>query len=214
MKQYEAGLKAEFLHHAVGSSLAVYQYKITNVPAGDTAIGSFGAFGSTVADGDQKAVGVEAELTGEILPGWNLSTNYAYSDIYVSNPEYTYSSAVANVPKHKGAVFSSYEFLQGPLKSLRLGGGVVVSSGYPLVQGLVNVAHWGQLSADRYTRVDLSASYKGFADMADSLKGLELYANVHNLFNERILYSKEGTPEFAIQFSDLRAFNVGARYKF
>jgi len=214
MKQYEAGLKAEFLNHAVGGSLAVYEYKITNVPAGDTAIGNFGAFGSTVADGDQKAVGVEAELTGEVLPGWNLSTNYAYSDIYVSNPEYTYSSAVANVPKHKGAVFSSYEFLEGPLKKLRLGGGVVVSSGYPLVHGLVNVSQWGQLSTDGYTRVDLSASYKGFGEMADSLKGLELFANVHNLFNQRILYSKEGTPKYAIQFSDLRALNVGVRYKF
>lgn len=214
MKQYEAGLKAEFLNHAVGSSLAVYEYKITNVPAGATAIGNFGAFGSTVADGDQRAVGVEAELTGEVLPGWNLSANYAYSDIYVSNPEYAYSSAVANVPKHKGAVFSSYEFLEGPLKKLRLGGGVVVSSGYPLVQGLVNVSQWGQISTDGYTRVDLSASYKGFGEMADSLKGLELFANVHNLFNERILYSKEGTPKYAIQFSDLRALNVGVRYKF
>ncbi len=214
MKQYEAGVKAEYLNHAVGSSLAVYQYTITNVPAGATAIGNFGAFGSTVADGDQKAIGVEAELTGELLPGWNLSTNYAYSDIYISNPEYTYTSAVANFPKHKGAVFSSYEFLQGPLKSLRLGGGVVVSSGYPLVHGLVNVAHWGQINTDGYTRVDLSASYKGFGEITDSLRGLELFANVHNLFNERILYSKEGTPEFAIQFSDLRAFNVGLRYKF
>jgi len=214
MKQYEAGVKAEFLNHAVGSSLAVYQYKITNVPAGDTTIGNFGAFGSTVADGDQKAAGVEAEFTGEILPGWNLSTNYTYSDIYLSNPQYAFTSAVANVPKHKGAVFSSYEFLQGPLKSLRLGGGVVVSSGYPLVEGLISVAHWGQISTDGYTRVDLSASYKGFAEMADSLKGLELFANIHNLFDERILYSKEGTPAFAIRYSDLRAFNVGVRYKF
>lgn len=214
MKQYEAGLKAEFLNHAVGSSLAVYQYKITNVPAGDTAIGSFGAFGSTVADGDQKAVGVEAELTGEILPGWNMSTNYAYSDIYVANPEYTFTSPVANVPKHKAAAFSSYEFLEGPIKSLRLGGGVVVSSGYPLVQGLVNVTHWGQIDANGYTRIDLSASYKGFGGITESLKGLELFANIHNLFDRRILYSKEGTPEFAIQYSDLRAFNVGVRYKY
>jgi outer-membrane receptor for ferric coprogen and ferric-rhodotorulic acid len=214
MKQYEGGLKAEFLNHAVGSSLAVYEYKITNVPAGDTPIGSFGAFGTTVADGNQKAIGVEAELTGEILPGWNLSTNYAYSDIYVSNPEYAYTSPVANVPKHKGAIYSSYEFVEGPLKSLRLGGGVVVSSGYPLVQGLVNVSHWGQIDADGYTRVDLSASYKGFGTFSESLKGLELYGNIHNLFDRRILYSKEGTPEFAIQYSDLRAFNIGLRYKF
>jgi outer membrane receptor protein involved in Fe transport len=115
------------------------------------------------------------------------------------------------VPKNKGAVFSSYEFLRGPLKSLRLGGGVVASSGYPLVQGLINVAKWGQIDAKAYTRVDLNVSYKGFPD---AVKGLELYGNIHNLFDERILYSKEGTPAFAIQYSDLRAFNIGVRYKF
>lgn len=211
MKQYEGGLKAEFLNHAIGGAISAYQYTITNVSAGNTPIGQFGVFGTTVADGEQRARGLEAEFTGEILPGWNLSTNYAYSDIYISNPAYAYTSAVANVPKHKGAIFSSYEFLAGPAKGLRLGGDVVVSSGYPLVQGLINVSHWGQIDTKGYTRLDLNASYKGFTN---ALKGLELYANIHNLFDTRILYSKEGTPEFAIQYSDLRAFNVGARYKF
>ena len=211
MKQYEAGLKGEFLNHAVGSALAIYHYTITNVPANATPIGQFGVFGTTVADGEQKATGVEAELTGELLPGWNLSANYAYTDTQIANPAYTFTAPVANVPKNKGAVFSSYEFIQGPLRGLRLGGGVVISSGYPLVQGLVNIAHWGQLDTNGTTRVDLSGSYK-FS--SESMKGLELYTNVHNLFNEKILYSKEGTPEFAIQYSDLRGVNVGLRYKF
>jgi len=210
MKQYELGVKGEFLNHAVGGSLAVYHYNITNVPAGDTPIGQFGAFGTTVADGEQKAIGFEGEVTGELLPGWNLSANYAYSDIYVANPAYTFTSDVANVPKHKGGVFTSYEFLQGPLRGLRLGADTVISSQYPLVQGLVNVQHWGQLDANGYTRVDLNLSYRIFGDKA---QGLELYTNVHNLFDRRVLYSKEGTPEFAIQFSDLRAVNVGLRYR-
>jgi iron complex outermembrane recepter protein len=210
MKQYELGIKGEFLDHAIGGSLALYRYNITNVPAGDTPIGQFGAFGTTVADGEQKATGVEAEITGEVLPGWNLSANYAYGDIYVANPAYTYTSAVANVPKHKGGLFTSYEFLNGPLRGLRLGADTVISSPYPLVQGLVNVSHWGQVYANGYTRVDLNFSYRIFGDKAS---GLELYTNVHNLFDRRVLYSKEGTPEFAIQFSDLRSFNVGLRYK-
>lgn len=214
MKQYEGGIKGEFLNHAVGSSLAIYEYTITNVPANDTPIGSFGAFGTTVADGTQKATGVEWEMTGELLPGWNITANYAYSDIYVANPQYSFTSDVANVPKHKGAIYSSYEFLEGPVKGLRLGGGIVTSSGYPLIQGLANVAHWGQIDTDGYTRVDLNVSYKGFGELNASLKGLELYGNIHNLFNREILYSKEGSPSFAIQYSDLRAFNIGLRFKF
>ncbi len=211
MKQYEAGLKGEFLNHALGSALAIYHYKITNVPASATPIGQYGSFGNVVADGSQTANGVEAELTGEILPGWNLTMNYAYTDAYIENPKYTFAVNPANVPKHKGAAFSSFEFLQGPLKGLRLGGGVVVSSKYPLVQGLVNVAQWGQIDSNGYTRVDLNASYKGFIE---SLSGLEVYTNIHNVLNDRVLYSKEGRPSYAIEFSDLRSFNIGVRYKF
>jgi outer membrane receptor for ferric coprogen and ferric-rhodotorulic acid len=210
MKQYELGVKGEFLDHAVGGSLAAYRYNITNVPAGATPIGQFGAFGTTVADGEQKATGVEAELTGELLPGWNLSANYAYADIYIANPEYTFTSNVANVPKHKGGVFTSYEFLQGPLRGLRLGADAVISGDYPLVHGLVNVKHWGQIYENGSTRVDLNLSYRLFGNKQ---QGLELYTNVHNLFDRRVLYSKEGTPAYGIQFSDLRAVNVGLRYR-
>lgn len=122
MKQYEAGVKSEFLDGAVGSSIVVYNYTITNVPAGGTTIGQFGTFGTTIADGDQKATGIEAELVGEILPGWNVSANYAYTDSKITDPHYAFTTPVPNVPKHKGTIASSYEFIRGPLKGFRLGG--------------------------------------------------------------------------------------------
>lgn len=211
MKQYEAGVKSEFFDGAVGSSIAVYNYTITNVPAGGTTIGQFGTFGTTIADGDQKATGVEAELVGEILPGWNVSANYAYTDSKITDPQYAFTTPVPNVPKHKGTIASSYEFIRGPLKGFRLGGLLVSSSDYAFVGGLINVAKWGQLMDGAYTRLDLNASYKGFTGR---LTGLELYANLHNAFNERILFSKEGSPSFGIVFDDQRAVNVGLRYKF
>ena len=88
---------------------------------------------------------------------------------------------------------------------------MVSSSDYAFIGGLINVAKWGQLTDGAYTRLDLNASYKGFTGR---LTGLELYANLHNAFNERVLFSKEGSPSFAIVFDDQRAVNVGLRYKF
>jgi outer membrane receptor for ferric coprogen and ferric-rhodotorulic acid len=210
MKQYEMGIKSELLDGAVGSSLAVYKYTITNVPATGTTIGRFGTFGTTVADGDQNATGVETELVGEVLPGWNVSANYAYTDLKITDPEYTFATPVANIPRHKGALATSYEFIEGPLKGLRLGEMVVASGPYAFIQGLVNVARWGQLTGGAYTRLDLNASYRGFTG---AFNGLEVYANLHNLTNERILFSKEGSPSFGIVFDDQRSYMVGVRYR-
>jgi hypothetical protein len=50
MKQYQAGVKSAFLDGAVGSSITIYNYTITNVPAGATTIGQFGTFGSSSED--------------------------------------------------------------------------------------------------------------------------------------------------------------------
>jgi iron complex outermembrane receptor protein len=211
MKQYEIGVKSELLDGAVGSSIALYNYTITNVPAAGTTIGRFGTFGTTVADGDQKATGVEVELVGEILPGWNVSANYAYTDSKITDPQYTFTTPVANIPRHKGAIASSYEFIEGPLKGLRLGGMVAASGNSAFIQGLVNVARWGQLMDGAYARLDLNASYRGFTG---AFNGLDLYANLHNLTNERILFSKEGSPSFGIVFDDQRTFTLGLRYRF
>jgi outer membrane receptor for ferric coprogen and ferric-rhodotorulic acid len=211
MKQYEAGVKSELLNGAVGGSIAVYNYTITNIPASGATIGQFGTFGTTVADGDQKATGVEAELVGEILPGWNLSANYAFTDSKITDPQYTFTTPVANIPRHKGAIASSYEFIEGPLKGFRLGGMVVASGDYAFIQGLVNVARWGQLTDGAYTRLDLNASYRGFTG---DFKGLELYANLHNVLDERIAFSKEGSPSYGVVFDDQRNFALGLRYRF
>jgi len=210
MTQYEGGLKAEFLNHRLGGSVAVYNYDISNVAAGDTPIGQFGVFGSTVADGHQKATGVEAEVVGEILPGWNIAANYAYSDIRLTNPAYAYDLPIENVPKQKGTITSSYEFVEGPLQGFRVGGMFVRSGDYALVQGFPTVVKWGEIYYPGYTRFDLNASYK----FHGGWNGLELYLNARNIFNHEILFSKEGTPSFSNTFEDPRALYVGLRYKF
>lgn len=210
MRQYEWGMKAELLNGAVGASAAAYDYTITNVPAAGVTIGQFGTFGTTVADGDQRATGLEAELVGEILPGWNVSANYAYTNSKITGPQYPFSTPVANIPRHKGAIATSYELIEGPFKGLRLGAMLVASGDYAFVQGLAYVARWGQLQGGAYDRLDLNAAYNGFTG---AFSGLELYANLRNVLDERILFSKEGSPSFGIVFDDQRSLTIGLRYR-
>jgi outer membrane receptor for ferric coprogen and ferric-rhodotorulic acid len=211
MTQYEIGMKGEFLDGAVGASVSLYDYKITNIPVGGTLIGSFGNFGNVKAEGNQKASGLEAELVGELLPGWNVAANYAYTATKIQDPSFNFTTPVSMVAKHKGSVASSYEFLTGPLKGLRIGGNVTVSGDYAFIAGLRNVNRWGQVIDGGHTRVDLNASYKGFTGR---LEGLETYVQLRNIFDEPIFFSKEGSPSFGIVLSDQRAYHIGLRYRF
>lgn len=38
----------------------------------------------SIATGEQKSRGVELDLAGEILPGWNIIASYAYTDAFVN----------------------------------------------------------------------------------------------------------------------------------
>ena len=87
---------------------------------------------------------------------------------------------------------------------------MVASGDYAFVQGLAYVARWGQLQGGAYDRLDLNAAYNGFTG---AFSGLELYANLRNVLDERILFSKEGSPSFGIVFDDQRSLTIGLRYR-
>jgi outer membrane receptor for ferric coprogen and ferric-rhodotorulic acid len=208
MEQYEVGIKTEFLNGAIGTALAVYTYEITNIPVSSAFLGSFGGFGTTVLEGKQKVTGVEAEIIGEMLPGWNLAANYTYMDSKLTDPNYAFTTQPRSSPKHSGSIISSYEFLQGPLKGFRFGGTVSASSDYSMVDGLLNINRFGALVDGAYTRVDLNASYKGGDGRYD------VYLNLHNVFDEKILFGKQGHPGYGITYTDQRSVTFGMRYNF
>jgi len=212
MVQHEIGLKAELLNGAVGASVAWFDYEITNIAISSAFLGSFGGFGSTVLEGRQEARGLETELVGEILPGWNVSANYTWMDAEVSNPNNLRSTPLRGTPEHSGAVTTTYEFLDGPLSGLRVGGTFKASSDYAFVTGTANVDLWGPLlEAGGHQRFDFYAAY---APRSGRLANTELYFNWRNVFGEDIIMAKEGHPGFGVMFIDQRMFTVGMRYTF
>ena len=208
MEQHEIGIKTEMFGGAVGTSLALYDYEITNIEVSSSFLGSFGGFGSTVLEGAQEATGLEAEIIGEILPGWNVSANYAWSDIDIVDPN-SGSAPPRTVPEHAGAIVSTYEFLDGALEGLRIGGVLKISGDYSFIDGPSNVNRFGALEDGAHERFDLNLSY---APRAGRLQNFQLYANWINVFDEDIIVAKQGNPGYGIMFIDQQRVTLGLRY--
>lgn len=211
MEQHEIGIKAEFLDAAVGMSLAIFDYKITNIAVRNSFLGGFGGFGTSVLAGTQEATGAEFELTGEILPGWNVLANYAYMDAEVNDPNNTRSTPPRTTPEHSGTIATTYEFLQGRMQGLRLGAAVKASGDYSFATAQ-NQERLGIVPiGGAHTRFDLNASY---APRSGRFEGFEFFFNWINVFDEDILVSKQGHPGFGIMFIDQQKVSGGLRYRF
>ncbi|MEM6256614.1 MAG: TonB-dependent siderophore receptor, partial [Cyanobacteria bacterium P01_D01_bin.156] len=119
-EQFEIGAKAELLDGRLAASLAYFDITLQNVATPDPDFPRF-----SVATGKQRSQGVEFDLIGEILPGWNLVTNYAYTDARITEDN---SGLEANrlysVPEHNVNLWTTYDIQAGPLEGLGFGLGL------------------------------------------------------------------------------------------
>lgn len=80
----------------------------------------------SIQTGEQRSRGVELNLTGEILPGWNIFAGYAYTDATVTDD--TDSSLVGNflnnVPENSFNLWTTYEIQAGALQGFGVGVGL------------------------------------------------------------------------------------------
>ncbi|GJD15254.1 ferrichrome-iron receptor [Rivularia sp. IAM M-261] len=117
--QYEVGLKTD-LSDKLAATLAYFDITKTNIPTTDPVNRRF-----SVVTGEVKSRGVELDLSGEILPGWNIIAAYAYTDAFVSQDN---SIPVGNrfifTPRHSFSLWNTYEIQQGNLKGLGFGLGL------------------------------------------------------------------------------------------
>jgi len=118
--QYEAGIKADFLEGRLSTTLAAYQITKTNVSTPDPENTLF-----SIQVGEQRSRGIELDIAGEILPGWNVIGSYAYTDA-----ETTKDNAIAvgnrlpNVPENQASLWTTYEIQKGDFKGLGFGLGL------------------------------------------------------------------------------------------
>jgi iron complex outermembrane recepter protein len=117
--QYEVGIRAEINDRLV-ASLAAYDITKTNVATTDPDNSDF-----SIAVGEQRSRGIDLNVTGEILPGWNAIASYGLIDAEVTEsndlPE---GSRVQNVPRNTASLWTTYEIQGGDLQGLGFGLGL------------------------------------------------------------------------------------------
>jgi outer membrane receptor for ferric coprogen and ferric-rhodotorulic acid len=212
------GLKSAWLEkHALDADIAVFHSYVTNVPSsvfGMTGTSAGSGF-SSILSGKNTYDGVEVEVLGEVLPGWNVSLAYSYLKTKIEQPLFSYDLRVANVPKQQASFVTSYEFLHGPLRGFSAGFSVVGKYDSPLVDSAStifsgNYDPHNQLFVSQ-TRWDFRLAYKRYEG---ALKGLELYGNIYNAFDSRFFYSINGTPAFTDTVARPRTITFGISYRY
>lgn len=169
---YEAGFKLDLLDSRLGMTIAAFHLTKENVLTADPLDAAY-----QVAAGEVRSRGVDLQLTGQLTDEIRVIGAYAYVDAEVTKDNtLERGSRLLNVPEHSGSLMGVYEFLDGGLRGLELGGGVNYvgdRSG--------NVADSG-FELPAYTTVDLLARYKATED-------LTLGVNLNNAF-DRTYYER------------------------
>jgi outer membrane receptor for ferric coprogen and ferric-rhodotorulic acid len=208
---YEAGTKAELLNNKLKFSLAFYKSERSGiaVQAGTATINGVKNTAYSVAAGESTSQGIDAELTGQVLPGWQLTTSYVFNDnktVAGGIPGAPNGAPVATLmPQHMFKIWSTYQ-LPGEFDKWTVGAGVnwqsstyvsgnvclgtAVSNGSnPVCKDPANLATTIPLSAFSFTEpghavVNLRVAYKIDPHWLVSL-------NVNNLF-DKVYYTTVG----------------------
>ncbi|MEO0491054.1 MAG: TonB-dependent receptor, partial [Cyanobacteria bacterium J06659_2] len=130
-----------------------------------------------VATGEQRSQGIELDLSGEILPGWRVIANYAYTDARVTQDNaIPLGNGLAGIPEHSANVWTTYTLQDGDLAGLGFGFGLNYVGERP---GDLN----NSFRLDEYWVTNAAIFY----DRND----FQLALNFKNLFNTNYI---QGTP--------------------
>ncbi|MGD1851802.1 MAG: TonB-dependent siderophore receptor [Cyanophyceae cyanobacterium] len=179
-KQFEVGARAELFEGRLTANLALFHITKTNVATADPTALPTDNF--VVATGEQRSQGVELDIIGEILPGWNIVANYAYTDADITEDNTGIEgNRLFGVPEHNFNLWTSYEIQKGDLEGLSFGIGFNYVS-------------------DRFGDNDNSFLLEDYfltnAAISYARDNWEAALNVRNLFDIDYIDSSEGSRAF------------------
>lgn len=213
-KNYELGVKGEILGGAANTSFAVYRIEQNGAAVEDPNYPlSYGAFLCCYLNqGKVVSEGFEAEITGEVLPGLQLSAGYTFNQNSDKDQNQSYSTIT---PKHMFKLWSSYK-LSGGFEGWTVGGGMVAQS-RTFVRGTAATYNPDSGSWDGEA-VPFEFSQPGYsvwsARIEYALKpDWNLAFNVNNIFDKKY-YSTVGTSSTGNFYGEPRSFTVAISGKF
>ncbi|WP_158409460.1 TonB-dependent siderophore receptor [Gloeocapsa sp. PCC 73106] len=165
--QYELGIKAQLLENKLFANLAFYDLSRTNYIQEDPNNPGF-----QIQIGEQKSKGVEFDVTGVILPGWNIIATYTYTDATIKEDEIVefVDNQLPNVPNNAFSVWTTYTIQKGNLEGLGFGFGV-------FFEGERDGDLQNSFTIPSYARLDAALYYRR--------ENLKLALNLKNITDQR-----------------------------
>ncbi|TVP63631.1 MAG: TonB-dependent receptor [Nodularia sp. (in: Bacteria)] len=162
--QYEVGVRGEFLNGRLTTNLAAYEITKSNLGVTDPDNPRF-----SIPLGEQRSRGIELDVTGQVLPGWNIIASYAYTDARVTKDDNLQpGNLIEGVPFNSASLWSTYEIQTGDFQGLGFGLGLFYVGER---QGDFN----NSFQIPSYVRTDASVFYRR--------NNWRVGINVNNLFN-------------------------------
>ncbi|WP_280124747.1 TonB-dependent siderophore receptor [Pseudomonas amygdali] len=196
-EQYEAGIKGSYFGGDLNTRVSVFQLTDKNrattpYDADGTAITTY-----NVASGKTRNRGAEFEVSGKLLPNWDVMAGYTYMETEVLSGDAV--TTFQTMPKHQASLWNKYTIVGGPLEGLAIGSGVTAMSHFYMDTSTYRVA------APGYATVDAKLSYP-------ITKKLTATLDATNLLN-RDYYSRVGSAATFNFLGQSRAVSGGARYE-
>jgi iron complex outermembrane receptor protein len=162
-KQYEVGAKFDVIPNRLSATLSVFQITRENVAAPDPVDDEY-----SVQTGEQRVRGIELDVTGTPLEGWEIIGNVSALQAKVTkDTTIEEGNRLGGVPIMSGSIWSSYQLQEGPLKGLGFGAGVIAVGER---EGDIDNTY----DVGGYARIDASVFYDINENVRVSLNGRNL----------------------------------------
>jgi iron complex outermembrane recepter protein len=185
-QSWEAGLKLEFFDGRLRATADYFDLLKTNVPTTDpNPAHTCGGSGCVILVGEGRSNGVELDVQGQILPGWNVIVTYTNQNVRVVKAGDQFGFGLIQdgdrfpgVPQNLASLWTTYEFQDETLKGLKIGGGYIYHGSQTIFDLGFNAPNTIPLLPSWGT-VDLMAAY------SFKFAGTKLTAqlNITNLFD-------------------------------
>lgn len=200
-KNYELGIKGELLDGKLNTSLALFRIDQKNRAQqdldGQCAVGSI----CYLAIGKVRSQGIDAEISGEVMPGLQLFAGYTYNYLKFIDDTQVASTAFGRTftPKHIFRLWSDYR-LPGQYAAWTVGAGINYQSGSYTETRSVKVAQ------SSYAVWNARLGYQLNKNWSAAL-------NINNVFDKKY-YQTIGAPGWGSFYGEPRNATLSLRARF
>ncbi|TFW41082.1 TonB-dependent siderophore receptor [Pseudomonas fluorescens] len=208
-KNYEVGIKGEYLGGALNASVALFRVDQQN-RATKVTVQTCPQTECYEASGEIRSQGIDFELQGALTDNWQVGGGYTYARTHTikddANPQKVNQQFDTDTPEHLFKLTTRYN-LQGPLEKFRVGGNISWQSRMYNDIALANGSSY-RLQQGAYAVTDLMAGYK-------VNEHVDLQLNANNIFDRRYYSTIANSADYGGDaYGNPRNMMLTAKYTF